>query len=97
MCRPGEGLQRTLEGSSLETIRHMVATGAGITVLPSTAAAPMTGSNPLLSVRPFEAPEPFRRIALAWRVTYPRSGAIDVIRAAILASPLAGVRPINGR
>jgi LysR family hydrogen peroxide-inducible transcriptional activator len=38
-------------------------------------------------VRPFEAPEPFRRIALAWRVTYPRSGAIDVIRAAILASP----------
>ncbi len=29
MCRPGEGLQRTLEGSSLETIRHMVATGAG--------------------------------------------------------------------
>ena len=97
MCRPGEGLQRTLEGSSLETIRHMVATGAGITVLPSTAAAPMTGSNPLLSVRPFEAPEPFRRIALAWRVNYPRSGAIDVIRAAILASPLAGVRPINRR
>ena len=38
LCRPGEGLQRTLEGSSLETIRHMVATGAGITVLPSTAA-----------------------------------------------------------
>ena len=30
LCRPGEGLQRTLEGSSLETIRHMVATGAGV-------------------------------------------------------------------
>jgi DNA-binding transcriptional LysR family regulator len=38
LCRGGEGLQRTLEGSSLETIRHMVATGAGITVLPSSAA-----------------------------------------------------------
>lgn len=97
MCRPGEGLQRTLEGSSLETIRHMVATGAGITVLPSAAAAPMSGSNSLLAVRPFEAPEPFRRIALAWRVTYPRSGAIDVIRSAILASPLQGVKPINPR
>ena len=97
MCRNGDGLQRTLEGSSLETIRHMVATGAGITVLPSTAADRIPATNTLLAVRPFADPEPSRRIALAWRVTYPRSGAIDVIRAAILASPLAGVRPINGR
>lgn len=97
MCRPGEGLQRTLEGSSLETIRHMVATGAGVTVLPSTAVAPIPGGSPMLSVRPFEAPEPSRRVALAWRVTYPRSGAIDVIRQAILASPLDGVRPISPR
>jgi LysR family hydrogen peroxide-inducible transcriptional activator len=95
LCRFGEGLQRTLEGSSLETIRHMVATGAGITVLPSAAADPLPGGNTLLSVRPFTAPEPFRRVALAWRVTYPRSGAIDVIRAAILDSPLAGVKPVG--
>ena len=95
LCRPGEGLQRTLEGSSLETIRHMVATGAGITVLPSTAADALPGGNSLLTVRPFTTPEPFRRVALAWRVTYPRSGAIDVIRAAILDSPLAGVKPVG--
>ncbi len=95
LCRSGEGLQRTLEGSSLETIRHMVATGAGITVLPSSAADPLPDGNPLLTVRPFEAPEPFRRVALAWRVTYPRSGAIDVIRSAILGSPLPGVRPVT--
>ena len=95
MCRSGEGLQRTLEGSSLETIRHMVATGAGITVLPSSAADPLPNGNALLSVRPFVAPEPFRRVALAWRVTYPRSGAIDVIRSAILSSPLAGVRAVS--
>ena len=48
-----------------------------------------------LTVRPFTTPEPFRRVALAWRVTYPRSGAIDVIRAAILDSPLAGVKPVG--
>ena len=95
LCRTGEGLQRTLEGSSLETIRHMVATGAGITVLPSAAADPLPGGNSLLTVRPFTEPEPFRRVALAWRVTYPRSGAIDVIRAAILDSPLAGVKPVG--
>ncbi len=95
LCRSGEGLQRTLEGSSLETIRHMVATGAGITVLPSAAADPLPGGNSLLTVRPFTTPEPFRRVALAWRVTYPRSGAIDVIRAAILDSPLQGVKPVG--
>jgi LysR family hydrogen peroxide-inducible transcriptional activator len=32
-----EGIQRTFEGSSLETIRHMVASGIGITVMPITA------------------------------------------------------------
>ena len=95
MCRNGDGLQRTLEGSSLETIRHMVATGAGITVLPSTAADRIPATNTLLAVRPFADPEPSRRIALAWRVTYPRSGAIDVIRAAILGSHLPGVRPVG--
>ena len=93
--RAGAGGPQVLEGSSLETIRHMVATGAGITVLPSAAADPLPGGNTLLSVRPFTAPEPFRRVALAWRVTYPRSGAIDVIRAAILDSPLAGVTPVG--
>ncbi|MFM5906741.1 MAG: hypothetical protein ACKOPO_04030, partial [Novosphingobium sp.] len=31
------GIQKTFEGSSLETIRHMVAAGIGITVLPWTA------------------------------------------------------------
>ena len=45
------------------------------------------GGNPLLTVRPFEAPEP-SVVASAGGVTYPRSGAIDVIRPGDLASPL---------
>jgi LysR family hydrogen peroxide-inducible transcriptional activator len=94
-CRNVSGLQRTLEGSSLETIRHMVATGLGVTVLPSAAADELPAHNPLVAVRPFAAPEPMRRVALAWRVTYPRSGAIDVLRTAILESGLPGVRPVG--
>jgi len=94
-CRNVGGLQRTLEGSSLETIRHMVATGLGITVLPSSAADELTAQNPLIAVRPFSEPEPSRRVALAWRVTYPRSGAIDVLRTAILDSALPGARPVG--
>jgi LysR family hydrogen peroxide-inducible transcriptional activator len=94
-CRNIGGLQRTLEGSSLETIRHMVATGLGVTVLPSSAADEMSAQNALVAVRPFSAPEPSRRVALAWRVTYPRSGAIDVLRAAIIDSALPGVCPVG--
>jgi LysR family transcriptional regulator, hydrogen peroxide-inducible genes activator len=94
-CRNVGGLQRTLEGSSLETIRHMVATGLGVTVLPSSAADELEAQNPLIAVRPFADPEPARRVALAWRVTYPRSGAIDVLRTAILECGLPGVRPIG--
>lgn len=94
-CNNVGGLQRTLEGSSLETIRHMVATGLGVTVLPSSAADGLPDNNALVAVRPFAEPEPTRRVALAWRVTYPRSGAIDVLRQAILESALPGVRPLG--
>ena len=96
-CRNVGGLQRTLEGSSLETIRHMVATGLGVTVLPSSAADDLSERNALVAVRPFSQPEPTRRVALAWRVTYPRNGAIDVLRAAIMESRLPGVAPVGGR
>ena len=96
-CRNVGGLQRTLEGSSLETIRHMVATGLGVTILPSSAADELQENNALVAVRPFAEPQPTRRVALAWRVTYPRSGAIDVLRQAILECGLPGVRPVGGR
>lgn len=67
------------EGSSLETIRHMVASGLGITVLPLSAATAMQYHEDILAVRPFAAPVPFRTVALAWRVTFPRPKAIDVL------------------
>ena len=83
-------------GQEFRRRRHMVATGLGVTVLPSSAADEMsTRNNTLVAVRPFSAPEPSRRVALAWRVTYPRSGAIDVLRAAILDSALPGVRTVG--
>ncbi|MDL0432443.1 hydrogen peroxide-inducible genes activator [Marinobacter sp. TBZ242] len=67
------------EGSSLETIRHMVASGLGITVLPLSAATAMQYDESILAVRPFAAPVPFRTVALAWRVTFPRPKAIDML------------------
>ncbi|MEZ5657735.1 MAG: LysR substrate-binding domain-containing protein [Burkholderiaceae bacterium] len=86
------GIQKTFEGSSLETIRHMVASGIGITVLPS-MAVPEAGysADGLLSYVPFEHPGPYRRVMLAWRKSFARLPAIEALRAAILALDLPGV------
>ncbi len=74
------------EGSSLETIRHMVASGLGISVLPKSAAMRGYYDEALLEVRPFVEPVPFRTVALAWRVTFPRPKAIDCLTTAIKRS-----------
>jgi len=84
-------LQQALEGSSLETIRQMVASGVGVTVLPSTAAESRSSSSPLVVTRPFTAPSPSRRIALVWRASFPRPAAVEALRRAILVCKLPGV------
>ncbi|AQA17393.1 LysR family transcriptional regulator [Halioglobus japonicus] len=75
--------QATVEGSSLETLKHMVAGGMGITVLPDSAASLALYGDTPLTVRPFTDPAPARTIALAWRVSYPRHQAIDALTDAL--------------
>ena len=72
-----------VEGSSLETLKHMVASGMGITVLPESAANVALYGEQDLVLRPFSSPVPYRTIALAWRVSYPRHQAIDVLAEAL--------------
>lgn len=84
------GIQKTFEGSSLETIRHMVASGIGITVLPALARE-ADDSASLLRYLPFTAPSPLRRVSLVWRKSYSRSEALAAVRAAVLACNLVGV------
>jgi LysR family transcriptional regulator, hydrogen peroxide-inducible genes activator len=91
MERANDSMQQSLEGSSLETIRHMVASGVGITVLPSAAAEGRTVETRLTAVRPFAPPVPSRRVALAWRRSFPRPRAVEAVRQAILACKLPGV------
>jgi LysR family hydrogen peroxide-inducible transcriptional activator len=66
-----------VNGSSLETIRYMVASGLGVTVLPKSAVTNI--NHDLLEVRPFTAPAPKRTVALAWRVSFPRPKAIEAV------------------
>lgn len=73
-----------VEGSSLETIRMMVASGLGITILPERAADAKHVNKKLLAVRPFAAPAPNRTIALAWRSSFPRPKVIDIVSKALI-------------
>ncbi len=80
LSRHGEVLQ----GNSLETIRNMVASNLGITVLPCSAAVERY-QNPLIKTIPFTHPVPTRRMALAWRKGYTREKAIACLVQAIRA------------
>lgn len=82
------GIQRTVEGSSLETIRHMVAEGLGITVLPRMSVT--SDDDPLLRFIPFRKPAPNRRVVLAWRKSFTRTPAIEALRDVILSVDLVG-------
>jgi len=93
--RSASGLAKTLASSSLETIRHMVASGVGLTVLPCTATRLHNASDSLLALRPFKPPAPFRQVAIAWRKNFPRPKAIEVLRQAVMACNLPCVTKIG--
>jgi len=82
-------LQKTLDGASLETIRMMVTSGVGITVLPCTAAGADRYSERLLAIRRFKDAQPGRTVALAWRRSFPRPAAIEVLKQAIANGSLS--------
>ncbi len=68
--------------NSLETVRNMVASGLGISVLPRDALTPRYHSRMVVPV-PFARPVPARRIALACRRSFPRPAAIAALRDAV--------------
>lgn len=76
-------IQKSLESSSIETIRQMVAAGVGITILPGLSTETETGLNKMLEYRPFSNPVPYREVIIAYRKSFPRKKAIDLIKSSI--------------
>jgi LysR family hydrogen peroxide-inducible transcriptional activator len=68
--------------NSLETVRNMVASGLGISVLPRDALTPKYHSRLVVPV-PFTKPAPSRRIAIAYRKSFPRPAAIAALRESV--------------
>ena len=102
-----EGIRKSFEGSSLETIKHMVAAGMGVTVVPRLSvpkeALGIAGKRKksldtyvryLPIVEGKDAP-PTRRVVLAWRRSFTRYEAIVALRNAIVASELPGVTRLS--
>ncbi|MES2552243.1 MAG: hydrogen peroxide-inducible genes activator, partial [Pseudomonadota bacterium] len=90
LSRKGEVLQ----GNSLETIRNMVASNLGITVLPYSAVE-QRYLNPLIKVIPFAQPIPTRRMAIAWRKSYGREKAVEVLADAVREIKSAGISMVE--
>jgi len=88
-----EGIRKSFEGSSLETIKYMVASGMGVTVVPQLSVP----KELQLHIRylKFSAPVPTRRVVLAWRRSFPRYEAIAALRNAIYACALPGVKRLS--
>ena len=103
-----EGIRKSFEGSSLETIKHMVAAGMGVTLVPrlsvpKEALAPASkrkkGEEPHVRYLPIDADKggtpPMRRVVLAWRRSFTRYEAIAALRNAIYACELSGVTRLS--
>ena len=102
-----EGIRRSFEGSSLETIKHMVAAGMGVTLVPRLSVPPGALASPrrrradepyiryLPIAEPDGSPPPMRRVTLVWRRSFTRYEAIAALRNAVYACPLPGVERLN--
>lgn len=82
------------QGNSLETIRQMVASGLGITVLPCSALTPKYENKRLIAID-LAKPVPGRRIGLAWRRGFTRPQVIEVIRDAVHALKIPGLTMVD--
>ena len=102
------GMQKSFEGSSLETIKHMVAAGMGVTLVPR-LSVPKAELKALDKRKRSEenyvrylpivdangAAPPTRRVVLAWRRSFTRYEAIAALRNAVYACELAGVTRLS--
>jgi len=85
-----ESIQQTLEGSSIETIRQMVAAGTGITILPATSIHEGPDIKGQLVYRPFSKPGPEREVIMAYRKTFPKTEVINLLENTISRIKLKG-------
>ncbi|HXO65984.1 MAG TPA: LysR substrate-binding domain-containing protein [Steroidobacteraceae bacterium] len=78
-ARAGVSDSQDFRATSLETLRQMVATGAGVTLLPELAARGGSGSARGVAIRPFVRPAPVRQVGAVWRRSTARRQSIEAL------------------
>ncbi len=80
VCSHGASHEKQdFRATSLETLRQMVASGSGITLLPELASRGAYGTARGVAVVPFAKPVPVRHVGAVWRKTTARGGAADAV------------------
>lgn len=79
----GAELSHDYEGTSLDTLRQMVAMGMGLSLLPALYVRSEVARETLVAARPLDGPTPARVIGLVWRRGSVRGEAYRRLAAAI--------------
>jgi LysR family transcriptional regulator, hydrogen peroxide-inducible genes activator len=69
--------RQDFRATSLETLRQMVAAGAGVTLMPELASRGAYGNARGVAIRPLVRPTPHRQIGAVWRKSSARLAAIQ--------------------
>ena len=97
VCRLAGADERDgFRATSLETLRQMVASGVGITLLPMLAVQPPVPPSPDIALVPFRRPVPSRRIAMVWRRSSAMGGFLAKLAAEFRRLPPDLLRPAPG-
>src|SRR5258708_35902553 len=93
--RVGVRDSQDFRATSLETLRQMVATGAGVTLLPELAGRGAYRNARGVVLRPFAKPAPQRQIGAVWRKSTARRAAVDVLTKPVAQEPRGVARRRN--
>ena len=94
VCRMSGADERDgFRATSLETLRQMVASGVGITLLPVLAVQPPVPASVDIQLLPFQGEAPHRRIAMVWRRSSAMSGFLVQLAAEFRKLPPQLLRP----
>ena len=94
VCRMAGADERDgFRATSLETLRQMVASGVGITLLPMLSVQPPVPVSPGIALLPFRGEPPHRRIAMVWRRSSAMAGFLQQLAAEFRDLPKALLQP----
>lgn len=91
LCSKARAHELEFRATSLPTLTQMIASGAGVTLLPKLAVATEVQRSQL-RVRAFADPVPKRTLALIWRRRSPLAGALQQVAATVRGAYPKGAR-----